>query len=613
MLDTLKHRGPDGEGLFMERGLGMGMCRLAIQDVRHGHQPYISEDGQVVAIFNGEIYNYLELKEWLLRRGHQLRSRADGEVLTHLYEEYGQDLLSHIAGMFALAVWDKKKRQLLLARDRLGQKPLYLLHWAGTWAFASEIKAFMGLDGYYPVVDEEAISPYLAHRFVPAPHTLLQNITKLRPGEALKICRDGQWHRWLYWEPPLNDLNTGGSLSHWADQLDDVLRKTVAAHLAADVPIGLLLSGGLDSSLIGALATQSYPQELHAWTGEFSGRYPHCDELPWASRVAQYLGLPLHSAEVDIQVSPERLRQLAYILDEPMADPTVLPLDGLIQAASTRHKVVLSGEGADEIFGGYAGYGEVASLQWLSRIPPFLGDWWIRRGWKGSGALTRARIPISDRYRGVGFTFGREELFRLLSPDLRHSDRSPILTEYWRDAARVPALQAMQGFDARWFLGDDALLKTDRIGMHHQVEVRVPFCDHRVVQLALQTPLLWRRGAGHDKRVLRQVAQHYLPRSIVFRRKKGFPTPLTAWMAGTFYRAVWDTLTDSRFVSRRWFQPAQVQSLLMGLKSYNPRVARQVYALWMLELWMEELVEKPLNPRIKSPAWSNVPGWHPLR
>ncbi len=597
----------------MERGLGLGMCRLAIQDVAHGHQPYISEDGRIIAVFNGEIYNYPQLRSILVMKGHHLRSRADGEVLVHLYEEYGQDFLAHLSGMFAVAVWDKKSRQLLLARDRIGQKPLYLLNTPDTLAFASEIKAFMGVDGYYPAVDEQALPAYLGHRYVPAPQTLLHNVTKLRPGEVVRIGRDGKWHRQLYWDLPLQEAQDQGSLGEWAQKLEQLLRGVVHSHLAADVPIGLFLSGGVDSSLLAALAAREYDGRLETWSGGFSSRYPQYEEFRWAKQVASAQGLPIHTVDVGQLVSPQRVRELAYILDEPMADPTVLPLDGLVAAASRNHRVILTGEGADEVFGGYAGYGEVESLRWLSQVPPGIRQWWVKQGWKGAGALTRAAIPVSERYRGVGFTFSGLEQSNLLAPDLAFPDRAGAVREYWRDAAGIAALQAMQGFDVRWFLGDDVLLKTDRIGMHHHVEVRAPYCDHQIVQLAFQIPLDLRRGAYHDKRVLRQVAERYLPNAIVYRRKKGFPTPLTALMAGPFYRAAYDSLTDDRFIHRGWFRPDAVQSLLSRLGRRNPTIARQIYALWMLELWMEELVEKPAIPRVKSSPCFNARGQHPTR
>lgn len=590
MLEALRHRGPDGDGSFLERGLGLGMRRLAILDVANGHQPYVSEDGQIVAVYNGEVYNYPELKELVVSRGHELRSGADGEVIVHLYEEFGAPFLERVTGMFALAIWDRRRQELLLARDRIGQKPLYVLESDHTFAFSSEIKAFMGMERFQPEIDERAISSYLAHRFSPAPQTLIKNVTKLRPGEALRVKRDGRKERWLYWEPNLEEPASEGSLADWAEQLDHLLREVVVSHLASDVPLGMFLSGGVDSSVLTALAARSHQGPLHAWSAAFPDTYPGYDEFAWAKKVADQYQTPIHRVDVDPTITPDRVRELAYILDEPMADPTVLPLDGVAEAASRENTVMISGEGADEIFGGYAGYGEVQSLAWIRRLPPALRSWWIEHNLKGSGAMKRAGQPISERYRGVGFTFDEVEQAQLLVPGLRHADRTAPIREYWESHRDVSELQAMQGFDVRWFLPDDVLLKADRIGMHHNIEIRVPYCDHQVVELALKIPLALRRARRYDKRVLRRVAERYLPSDVVYRPKRGFPTPLTALLAGPLYDMAYDTLTDPQFKSLGWFQAEAVEGLLGQLAGRSPIAARKVYALLMLELWRQELV-----------------------
>ncbi|NMP21067.1 asparagine synthase (glutamine-hydrolyzing) [Sulfobacillus sp. DSM 109850] len=592
MLQALKHRGPDGEGVFIDRGLGLGMRRLAIRDLAHGAQPYVSEDGQVVAVYNGEIYNDQALRSWVAARGHRLRSDADGEVLVHLYEEEGPDFLSRLTGMYALAIWDRRRGELLLARDPLGQKPLYIWDMGRTMAFASEIKAFFGVPEFQPSLDEEALAEYLGHRFVPAPGTLLQGITKLEPGQALLMGTDGRKRRWRYWQPQLINPSLTGNLDDWADRLDAVLKEVARTHLVSDVPLGVFLSGGLDSSVLAALASRAADGPLEAWAATFPANYPGYDESAWAEKVANHVGVKLRTVPVDWIITPERVRELAYVLDEPMADPTVLPLDGLARRASERHTVMLSGEGADEIFGGYAGYGEVASLAPLRRIPAGIRRLWAQAGLPGSGAFRRSLVPVHHRYRGVGFTFSPEEQSALLVPELVHPDRSSEVAGYWHEHAHLMELQAMQGFDVRWFLPDDVLLKADRIGMHHNLEVRVPYCDHQVVELALQIPFALRRQGSFDKRVLRRVGERYLPSQVVYRPKSGFPTPLTSLMSGPLYDLAYDTLTSSRFRSRGWFQVPTVEALLGQLNGQSPAAARKVYALMMLELWAEELVEK---------------------
>lgn len=590
MLRALEHRGPDGEGRYQGRQLVMGMRRLAIVDPLHGHQPYRSESGHLVAVYNGEIYNYPELRREMLARGHTLASDADGEVLVHLYEEYGADFLTHLRGMYALALWDEREGVLLLARDRTGQKPLYLWEHGQTVAFASELKGLMALEEFAPQIDVRQLSTYLAHRFVPAPLTMLKDVTKLEPGEAMRLYADGRRQRWFYWQPALEAIDESISAEQWEERLDALLEETVAEHLMADVPVGLFLSGGLDSSLLAAAAARHYPGTLDAWSAAFGADYPGYDESAWAQRVADQFGIRLHPVDVEWVITAERLAELAYVLDEPMADPTVLPLDGLARHAAQSHRVVLSGEGADEIFAGYAGYGEAASLSRLKYLPAPLRRWWARLDWPGSGAARRSLIPLAERYRGVGFTFSPEQQDRLLWDPLRGSDRTAAVSEYWNHARSLPELQAMQGFDIRWFLPDDVLLKADRIGMHYHLEIRVPYCDHRLVELALAIPVQWRRRGGEGKYFLRRVAQRRLPRPVAQRKKRGFPTPLTDLLTGRLRAVAWETLTDPGALIRQWVNPAEVERWLGALDVRGPAASRQIYALLMLELWSQEMV-----------------------
>lgn len=595
MLDALWHRGPDDFGMFHSQQMAFGMRRLAVMDVECGRQPYRSENGRIIAVYNGELYNYPELKQLVQSRGHHLTSHADGEVIVHLYEEFGPEFVRKLIGMYAIAIWDAGTQQLFLARDPVGQKPLYIWDRGQSLAFSSELKAFNKLEGYRPEVDTRFLAPYLAHRFVPAPHTLIRGVSKLEPGESLMVFKDGRRQRVRFWEPPTGPVNEPSRpMEDWVDQLDATMSRVMARHLPSDVPMGIFLSGGLDSSLLAALSAR-HGRVLEAWAAVFPDNYPGYDESHYAEQVAASLGMVLHRVPVDTLITPERLRELAFVMDEPMADPTVLPLDGIARAAAEKDTVIISGEGADEIFAGYAGYGEVASLERLRRIPQFVRDFWSRQGWPGSGAFGRLREPLHHRYRGVGFTFSPEEQAALLHHSILTSDRPAALREYWQRAGEleVDGLQMMQGFDVRWFLPDDVLLKADRIGMHYHLEVRVPYCDQELVELALSMPSALRRNAKEDKRVLRKVADRYLPSTIVHRRKRGFPTPLTQLLGGPLREMAFDVLTSQRWRGRQWFNSEPVESLLAAMGPENPTAARQVYALLMLELWVQEVVEAP--------------------
>lgn len=588
MLSVLTHRGPDDEGWFSESGIALGMRRLAVRDVARGRQPYRSEDDQVVAVFNGELYNYDELAARVTAHGHRLASRADGEVLVHLYEMSGSDMVRDLRGMFAFALWDRGRRRLFLARDQVGQKPLYLWETADAVGFTSELKAFAAMPGFSVDIEPDLLAAYLGHRYVPGPETLVRGVTRLGPGEAW-IMDHGFCRKWSYWEPRIHSVSAGGSLDRAAHDLDELLQDTVSSHLDADVPLGIFLSGGLDSSLLAALASGRTSRPIRAWVAYFPGRDPDYDESERAREVAKRFGLELRTVDVEWAATPDRLRELAYSLDEPMADPTVLPLDGVARAASAEETVMLSGEGADEIFAGYAGYGEVDSLRRLSRIPARWRRWWIARGWPGAGGLERSLRPVADRYRGVGFTFHPREQASLLRPEFRRHDRTTAVASYWEQARELPDLQAMQGFDVRWFLSDDVLHKADRIGMRHHLEIRVPYCDVRVVEFALELPLQFRRGRGEDKRILRRVANIHLPRTIATRPKQGFPTPLTDLLNESLSGWVWDVLTDGDAITREWLLPREVARLLTHLGPGQGTVARQVYALLMLELWAQEM------------------------
>jgi len=598
MLATMKHRGPDDEGRFVDRDLALGMRRLAIQDVAGGHQPYRSESGQIVAIFNGEIYNYPELAHRVQAHGHRLTSRTDGEVLVHLYEMDGPDFVKRLRGMFAIALWDRTQKRLLLARDHLGQKPLYLFESGNTLSFASELKAFYCLPDFSGAYDPSFLSTYLAHRFVPAPDTLVRGVKKLLPGEVVIFENQGPAKRWTYWQPEIAAAARTESFEDLADELDELLKETVTAHLASDVPLGIFLSGGLDSSLLAALASLPSSVPMQAWVAHFPRRHPNYNETEWAAEVARRFHLNLRTVDVEWSLSPERLRELAYVLDEPMADPTVLPLDGVARAASEEQTVMLSGEGADEIFAGYQGYGEPSSLRSLRRMPATLRRFWRDQGWPGSGAVGRSLVPMAARYRGVGFTFDGIQQEKLLRPEYRMPDRPQAVARYWGEVSMLPELQAMQGFDVRWFLADDVLHKADRIGMHHHLEIRVPYCDYRIVEFAMALSPQFRRTDKVDKRILRYVASRHLPSAIVSRPKQGFPTPLTDLLNGPLGPWVREILTDPSSEIRHWLLPDQVTALISQIAPGKPAISRQVYAVAMLELWAQEMKARriPLAP-----------------
>lgn len=605
MGERIRHRGTDGAASAAGRHWGMAVCwpgAGAALDVRLSG---VSEDGRIHAVCTGAIDNRLELRTFLTRRGHRLQSGDAGEVLVHLYEEEGPALARRLAGPFAFALWDEGRRRLLLGRDPMGQKSLYVFERGHTIAFASEIKALAEVREFAPRPQGRWLPVYLTQRLVPAPHTLLEGVQKVEPGALWMRDAGRPWQRWRYWEPPLAPPRAPtDSLEAWVERLDGLLGRVVAQQLARDEAWGLALSGGVDSSLVAALAAAAGRPVPVAWTLSWGEAAPRFQEVGASRRAAAWLGIPLRVATVGADALPARLAHLALVLDEPMGDPTALALDGLVEQAAGEVRLMLTGEGADEVFGGRVDFGTATN-----RGPRWAIPTWLRRVWSGAGLAGGETWPpggtaLAGRRRRPGLAFSSAELARLLVPELLGPEHSPEMEAYWAGAQALPELQQLQGYYLRWFLPDGGLWKLDRIGMAHRVALRSPYCDHRVVELSLAIPLKWRRVAGVDKRVLRRVARRYLPGDWVYRKRRDVPTPLTLVLLPALVALGQELWTGSQ---REWFRPEGLRSLLAaaaaalrggsGEWGSPPTLARKMYALVMLELWLREMAEGQLRLR----------------
>jgi asparagine synthase (glutamine-hydrolysing) len=594
MNGTLRHRGPDSDGLLLDGPVGLAMRRLSIIDLAGGDQPIANEDGTVHVVQNGEIYNYRELRGDLLRRGHRFRTESDTEVLVHLYEERGDSFVRDLRGMFALALWDAAGRRLVLARDRFGIKPLHYAVTGGALSFASELKALLRQPGFPVEVDLDAVEAYLAFNSVPAPYTIYRAARKLPPGHLL-IWAGGEprVERFARPAPPrAADVRREGA-DDLAAELRERLCDSVRAHLVADVPVGVLLSGGVDSCTLAALAASESGERLRTFSIGFEER--SFDELDRARMVARRYGTDHH----DLVVRPnaaELLPELAKAFDEPFADSSALPTYLVSKLASEHVKVALSGEGGDELFGGYYTYvadrvapylarPAAAARPLVERLPSSARrtslDYMAKRFAAG------AQLPPLDRHHAWKEIFSQDARDELLGPRAERA-RDPL--ELWRaryaETEGAEELARLQDVDLGLYLADDLLTKTDRASMAHSLEVRVPFLDTTVTDLALALPARMKvRAMVRKKWLLRRAVEPLLPRAILHGRKRGFSIPAAAWLRGELEPFAREVLSPAAIARGGVLDPRAVTAVLDRHVSGREDLSRQLWGLMSFALW----------------------------
>jgi len=541
ITDLLAHRGPDGEGFYVSEDLGLGHRRLSIIDLEGGKQPMCNEDSTVWIVFNGEIYNYLELRDELLQRGHVLRTKSDTEAIVHLYEDYGEGCFERLQGMFALALWDKRKRQLLLARDRIGIKPLFYGVGKNGVVFGSEIKSVAASGLVELGIDATAIADLFTFFYIPSPKTIYRNIRSLAPGSYLRIDRRGSFQR-KYWDLKEEQLPLAGDEEH-EKQLYRHLRQSVKSHLLSDVPLGAFLSGGLDSSCVVAFMNQAAAEP--ATTFSIGFKEAAYNELPRARFVANTFSSAHH--EQTITAEPARfLTELAGFYDQPFPDHSSLPTYYVSQLARRHVKVVLSGDGGDEMFAGYSRYRRQHSLEMIRRSVPsaLLYPFRSRPGNRENGTLTerlsrvlhQTAIGAREGYLH-GIVIADEALrTRIFSADLKHElagyDPLDSFRDIYDHAPAPDFLSKILYLDLKTYLVDDVLTKVDRASMANSLEVRVPLLDHRLVEFAYSLPLQLKLRNGKGKYLLREVMKRFLPAQFLVARKMGFRIPFVPWVRG---------------------------------------------------------------------------------
>ena len=576
-VELMRHRGPDGEGRYTSGPIGLAARRLAVIDLQTGDQPVANEAGDIVCVLNGEIYNYRELRSELGAAGHVFRGQGDVEVVPHLYEEHGDAFLDRLRGMFALALWDERRRRLLVARDRFGIKPLYLAEVDGALAFASEIAPLVALDAGTEL-DPQAIADYLAFGYVPGEATGLATVRRLLPGHAL-VWEDGRTHRFEWWRP---------ETSRDAATLEETLREAVRMHLRSDVPLAVLLSGGLDSSLVAALAASELDEPLNTFTVGFADA--ELDERSHARAVAQAIGSNHEELVVEARVA-EDLPQIATRLEQPLADPAAIPLWYLSRAVAGEVKVALAGDGGDEAFGGYSRYAWDSKAARLGGLLPARvlarALAWLPRGSgrknvprRVSKLLRHADLPEAERY----FAW-----FSILSDETRLALEPPerIFERLFAEAPpSLSGLGRLQFVDLRSMLTDNLMLKADKLSMAHSLELRVPLLDHVVVEAGLGLADRDKVRGVRTKTAIRRLVAERLPRAISRRPKQGLDAPVDRWLRGELRDLAGDAigdldgLLDARACGR----------LLDRHVAGEVDAGQQLYAVLMLSLWRTALL-----------------------
>jgi asparagine synthase (glutamine-hydrolysing) len=608
MMDAISHRGPDGRGKHLSGSVGLGHTRLAIIDLSTGDQPMTNEDGTIWLVYNGEIYNFHVLREELLRKGHHFRSTSDTEVIIHLYEEYGSDCASRLRGMFAFALWDDRAKSLYLARDRVGIKPLYYVNTGKALLFASEIKSLLCDPEIRREVNPQAIHRFLTFLYLPGNQTLLEGILKLEPGYYL-VAKAGRVTCQQYWDLQFGEASSRRSLPATCDELRQLLQETVRDHMISDVPLGVLLSGGVDSTVVLSCAAQETSKRINTFTIGFGGQ-EFDDERPFARLAAERFGTEHH----ELTIAPDDFSGFlpTYVrhMEEPVCEAPAVALHYVAKLARQHVKVVLSGEGGDEAFGGYQTYRNILLLERMKGAAgPFRGllgsgfDWF--GGLNGFGRFKKygplCRTSLDGYYYSrVGSPFNYFNLHRaeLCTRDFYTNGDdetckqivADLFARVDRQAARQSTLNRMLYVDTKTWLPDDLLIKADKMTMANSLELRVPLLDHLLLEFAAGLPPYFKVKGRTTKRILKEAFKDKIPREVIERRKTGLPVPLRRWMRNDLGEFVREMLLGERSIGRGYFHKSALEHMLQR-NAVDGALMKEVFALLTLELWHTEFMD----------------------
>lgn len=596
MTDIIVHRGPDDQGFHVDQHVGLGFRRLSIIDLEGGKQPLCNEDGDIWIAFNGEIYNYQELQQWLKDRGHQFKTESDTETIVHLYEEVGFDAPKHLRGMFAFTIWDRKKQILFGARDHFGIKPFYWTETPEAYAFGSEIKSLLKATGVKKKVNPTSFYHYLTFQYVPDPETMFEGIHKLPPGHFM-VIEDGKMKIEPYWKVEFHPEDK--PFDYYVEGTREILKESVNKHRVSDVPRGAFLSSGIDSSSIVALLRQF--EEVKTFTVGFD--IPGYSELDIARETAKFLGSDHHEVKISADRYLQELPRLIWHQDEPVADPSAIALYFVAELASKHVTVVLSGEGADEFFGGYNIYREPHSLRYFNGMPGFLKSSLrhfaelLPEGTKGKSFLIRGSKKVEERFFGNALIFSEELKDRVtmksLTSDPNYVKAQAITAAIYKHAEKYDDVTKMQYLDIHSWLRGNILMKADKMTMANSLELRVPFVDPKVFEFAASIPTQYKIANGTTKHVLREAMKDILPPQIKTRKKLGFPVPTRHWLRHDFYDWAKELIYQSEV--DEFINKAYVLFMLDEHKEGKADYGRKIWTILVFMLWHQIYLEEKIS------------------
>ena len=600
MCDVITHRGPDDAGYYAEGGSAIGMRRLSIIDIAAGHQPISNEDGSVWIVFNGEVYNFAELRADLIARGHSFKTHSDTETIVHLYEEMGERCVERLRGMFGFAIWDRRENKIFLARDRAGKKPLHYTLVGETLVFGSEIKSLLQFPGVERQVNHQAISDYLSFGYVPDPLTAFRGIQKLLPGHTMTF-QNGRMTTRRYWDFSYGQEHAPAqSESYYAERLRELIAESVRIRLVSEVPLGAFLSGGVDSSTVVAMMARAMDQPVKTFSIGFSEA--SFDELKYARLTAERYQTDHH----EFIVTPDVCRLVEEIVwhhDEPFADASSIPTYVVSKMAREFVTVVLSGDGGDELFAGYERYLVHQGRQRFERIPG-----WLRRNvmLPLSQALPRAtygkqflrNISLEGGARFVDSLsyFGAAAKRNLLAAEVRRGlngyDSAAAFEQLFAEPSSADPIERLLYLDSKTYLSGDILTKVDRMSMAHSIEARVPLLDHELIEFVQSIPASLKLRGQTTKHILKQAMGELIPNEIINRPKMGFGVPLRKWLNNELREMLHDTLTDQRARERGLLNPRAVQALLDEHGRGRRDNSLHLWGLLNLELWHRSFIDR---------------------
>lgn len=582
MCDRIKHRGPDSGGEYIDDDIALGFRRLSIIDISSsGDQPIFNEDETKILLFNGEIYNYQSIREDLIKKGHIFKTNTDSEVLLHGYEEYGEELLNKLRGMFAFVIWDKVKKELFGARDFFGIKPLYYAIMGNTFLFGSEIKAFLEHPDFKKELNTEALGVYLTFQYNPLTETFFKHVFKLPPAHFFKY-KKGSITINRYWDVHFNE-DGKPDMDGWVNEITEVFQNSVSAHKISDVEVGSFLSSGVDSSYVASVANVD-----KTFTVGF-GEDEKYNEIGWAKEFSKYIGKENYSHVITPEEYWEHIPKIQYHLDEPLADPSCIALYFVCREAAKYVKVVLSGEGADEIFGGYNVYKEPLAAPGYKALPKGL-----RKGIanaashlpqkRGVNFLVRNGVDLEDRFVGNAFMFSEKEKNNLLAQKIKYPAFTEVTRPFYEKVTDKDTITKMQYIDLHLWLVGDILLKADKMSMANSLELRVPFLDKEIMKLGEKIPTKYRVSTENTKLALRGAALKATPEKTAEKKKLGFPVPIRVWLReDKYYNVVLSEFESEN--GKKFFNTNYLKKLLDDHKEGKADNSRKIWTVYAFLVW----------------------------